>query len=600
MKKRWFSFVVFVTIILSPILVTGQETEVPFIFQMVLLSPNTNYERNQYSILIQNTLPKVGIGVRFHESTTWENIAIRTWQYPLKNYDYIPVYMEGGFDALFMSWSCDLDWDPSGVFNCDSISCLLQGKNYYQFANPAYDSKLQQYLTEFDPIKREEYAHELQAILYHDLPSICIVYPRMLYGFRENVSGIDSQLLSIFKHRTENWMDSEDNIINYAIPEELNAYSAFSQFSTFDNLWMSSLYGCLLHRSQFSYEWEPVIATNYSLSSDRKNYTVILDPNAKFSDGSAVLAEDVKYSYELHMTPTINSRHYKFLRKWLDSNNSIEIVDTHTLNFNLTSFSPFSKSILSMGIVDKSSIEPAISTYGYSIFDETPLTGNVTDILVKSCGPFILSTYTNTVVSLQPNPYWLALNYSKGINPFLDELIFRCIPSMDEAFTGLLSGTVDVFDGHYGFGYISALEDLADIRGEIVKDLEYQELGFNLKHPIFGTGELTPKGTPAAALDMRTAISHAIPRRKIVHEIYEGLAAEGSVPMSDGCIGFDDSLEPYAYDLDLAIEYTEDAGYTVLVTCCATEPVIGFTLIIFTVSLVCLTSYNYVRKRFLK
>ena len=70
--------------------------------------------------------------------------------------------------------------------------------------------------------------------------------------------------------------------------------------------------------------------------------------------------------------------------------------------------------------------------------------------------------------------------------------------------------------------------------------------------------------------------------------------------MPDGCIGFDDSLEPYAYDLDLAVEYTEDAGFDVLVTCCPSETSFGFTLVALTVSLVCLISFDYMRKRFQK
>jgi ABC-type transport system substrate-binding protein len=596
MKRKFLTVALMITIILSPLLVKSQETEVQTIFNMILLSPNNNLERNQYSVLIQNILPLVGIGVRFHESTTWDNIAIRSWNYPFKDYDYIPTYMEGGYDAIFNDWSWDLDWDPSGIFNCEYISCQLHGKNYYQYVNPMYDSKLQQYLTEFDPIKREEYAHELQAILYADLPSICIAYPRMLYGFRESLAGIDSQLLSISKHRSENWSNSEDSIINYAIPEEISANSIFSQYNIFDNLWVSSVYSGLFQRNQFSYEWSPVIALNCSLSYDRKNYTVILDSNAKFSDGSPVLAEDVKYSYELHMTPMINSKHYNFLMNWLDSNDSIEIVDAQTLNFNLTTVSPFSKSIVSLGIVDKSSIEPAISTYGYTLFDETPLNGNVSDILVKSCGPFRLSNYSSSEVRLLPNPYWSSLNCSNGNDPYLDELIFRNIKSKDEAFSGLISGTVDVLDGNYGFGYTSSFDELSDIRGESVKAMRYHELGLNMKHPIFGTGELTPEGNSGAALNMRKAISHAIPRPIIVSEIYEGLAVGGSVPMPEGCIGFDDSLEPYAFDLDLAVEYTEDAGYTVMVTCCTPEPTSGLTLVVFLLSLIAI-SLNYRTKR---
>ncbi len=83
-----------------------------------------------------------------------------------------------------------------------------------------------------------------------------------------------------------------------------------------------------------------------------------------------------------------------------------------------------------------------------------------------------------------------------------------------------------------------------------------------MKHPIMGTGELTPFGTTEAAKNIRKAISHAIPRQQIVDEILECLGAPGITPIPDSCIGFDSSLKPYKYDLDLAKDYIEKAGFS--------------------------------------
>ena len=600
MTKNKLTFLIVFILICTPFLVMGQETEIKESFRINLLSPNDERARNQFSLLIQHTLPKMGIGVSIHESTTWDNIGPRVWYYIMsgpKDYDYIPTYAQGGYDALFVKWSWDLDWDPIGVFDCTYISCLLHGDSFYQYVNPTYSSKLIQYLTEQDPVQRTIYSHELQAMLYEDLPAISIVYPRLLYGFKDSVIGIDYFLLSSSKYRAENWDDPEDNIINYALPETAKAPNVFGSTSFIDDQWMTAVYSSLFQRSQFSHEWEPVIASNYSLSSDGRNYTVHLDPNAKFSDGSPLLAEDVKYTYNLHMTPAVNSEHYSYFSRWLASNDSIEILDSQTLNFNLSKFSVFSRKLLSYGIVDKSSVEPAISTYGYSIFDETPLTGNVQDVLVKSSGPFMLENFSSSEVKLVPNPYWNELNCSGGNDPILNELNFQYISSKDEAFSYLIAGTVDILDSNFRIFPTATFEDFSGIRGEFVKVLQYQELALNLQHPIFGTGELTPVGTPAAAKAIRKAISHAIPRQIIVDQIYEGMAAQGVIPMPDGCIGFDQSLEPFAYDLDLAIEYMEDAGYEVLVTCCPPDPTSGFTIIVWFFALIGLASSISIRRR---
>ncbi len=537
----------------------AQETEIQQIFSINLLSPLGDASSNQITLLIENQLPKFGIGVDFLESTTMDNIAPRTWEYPLIDFDYIPTYAEGGYDILFNSHIWDFDWDPTLYFDIEGQ--IPSGKNFYQYYNPTFDTILYEYRTEMNSSTRIEYAHDLQAILYEDLPSICIVYPRLLYAFRDDVIGVDSLLLSLSQFRSEHWDDLSDHVINYTIPEKMNAPNNFKRCSYFDNQWMNAVYGSLLQRKQNTHEWEPAIALNYSLSTDGKNYTVHLDPNAKFNDGSPVLAEDVKYTYDLHMTPEVNSRKFDLLTKWFDSNESIEIVDSHTLNFNMSEFWVFSQKLLSIGIIDKSSVEPVISSYGYSIFNEIPLTGNVQDVLVKSCGPFKLDKYNNAEVNLVRNQYWSDLNCSNAIDPFLDKLNLFFSSSKDQAIAALINGSADILDAN--FRYVKAtFEDIGPLYGELVKTLQYQELAINMKHPVFGTGELTPVGSSQAAKAIRKAISHAIPRQVIVDQIYEGIAAEGILPMPDKCYGFDTTFEPYAYDLDLAIQYMDEAGFS--------------------------------------
>ncbi len=593
MKKKWLFFAV-ILLFISPILIAGQETEIESYVYIDLLSPNDNAERKQYSILMQHQLPKIGIGVHLHESTTWGNIADRSWSYPFIDFDYIPTYAEGGYDALFVEHSWDLDWGPGNIF---TSGCLASRANFYQYNNPQLDAKIIQYLSEPDSVLRTEYLYEIQEILYEDLPSISLVYPKLLYVFKEGLTGIDLLLLTLSKFRAENWDDPVDHIINYPIPIMLEAQNVYRETSDYDSKWMAAVYGSLFERSQISHEWEPVIATNYSLSSDGKNYTVYLDPNAKFSDGSSVLAEDVKYSYELHMTPLVNSPDYWYLDSNFASNNSIEIVDTHTLNFNLSSLYAFAMDLLSFGILDKSSIEPAISTFGYSIFDENPLSGNVQDILIKSCGPFMLDNYSTTNVELIQNPYWNNLSSSNGLQPKLTDLHFIYYGvGRDSVIADLIAGIIDFYDPGFGI-WCYAEFSYNYLEGGLVGSLKNQELALNMKHPVFGTGELTPVGTPAAAKNVRKAISHAIPRNVIVDQIYEGLAYPGVSPIPKECIGFDQPLEPYAYDLDLAVEYMEDAGFDTIWNGTVSYPTSGFTISVMLFILVGLAYLSFTGRR---
>ncbi|MHA1407687.1 MAG: hypothetical protein ACTSSG_09960, partial [Candidatus Heimdallarchaeaceae archaeon] len=243
---------------------SGANVTIQTVFSINLLSPNTSPARNQWSLLMEQQLPKIGIGIAFHESTGWGNIAPRTWSYPLIDYNYIPTYDKGGFDILFVGWSWGLDWDPTGLF--DTASLVPNGDNFYQYINPVWDDTLDEYLTALDPTVREQKAHDLQAILYEDNPCICLVYPRSLFGFRDTVTGIDGLLIASSNHRAENWDDSADHIIKYAIPADLREPNIYVAESFYDMQWMQTVYGALYKRAQDSHEWEPEIASTSVIS----------------------------------------------------------------------------------------------------------------------------------------------------------------------------------------------------------------------------------------------------------------------------------------------------------------------------------------------
>ncbi|MHA1304014.1 MAG: ABC transporter substrate-binding protein, partial [Candidatus Heimdallarchaeaceae archaeon] len=245
---------------------------------------------------MEQELPKIGIGISVHESTGWGNIVPRTWGYPVgEEFDYIPTYEEGGYDILFVGWYLGLDWDPTRLFSSDYI--VPRGDNMYQYSNPEFDRKLAEYLSELDDTARIAKSKELQAILYEDLPSIPIVYPRDIYGLSDTLSGIDTTLLGTSAHRPENWRNSAGNSITYALPAELTEYNLFVKRSYYDAQWMTCVYYGLFGRSQSDHLMEPVIAKSYTVSDDKLTFTVDINPDAYFSNGDPVTAYDVEYTY---------------------------------------------------------------------------------------------------------------------------------------------------------------------------------------------------------------------------------------------------------------------------------------------------------------
>ncbi len=106
--------------------------------------------------------------------------------------------------------------------------------------------------------------------------------------------------------------------------------------------------------------------------------------------------------------------------------------------------------------------------------------------------------------------------------------------------------------------------------GKVLKfdSYKWQHVCYNLKHPVFGTGVETPLGkqdpsrAAEAAAYLRKAIILMMPREQIVKEIVNGYGQVGTVPIPYSAAEYDhELLKPIPYDLELAKQYMEKAGY---------------------------------------
>lgn len=581
--------VVITFIFLLSLVFSNAETEdaVPILFSVNLLSPNTSPVPNDWIITINNQLPKIGINISYHDSNSWSIIMPRTWYYPVEEpgyYDYIPTYEEGGFDIFLIGRIWNLDWNPRGVF--DTAGLPPNGDNIYQFSNSTYDSILEQYTSELDYDKRIELGKLLQSILYEELPSIVVMYEREIINARVDITGIDYELLASNQFLSEFWNDTDDQEIIIATPIEIDEYNVFTQRSHIGDLWMHSVYRGLFQRVQNSHFFESSIASSYNISDDGKQYNVTINPNAKFSNGEQVLAEDIKYSYEFYMADNLNLKTGTFLKEFFENNDSIILLDNNTIQFNFKEEHFRSLEAMSYGIIDKSIVEPLIDLYKVSIIYDPPFTEDVGETLVTACGPFMLDTFDEqrNNLTMIPNPYW----HKK--QPELKQITIKFIPNLDSAIAAINSGNIDIMDYNYR-PYNNPGDYNSYVKSVLVKYPAICEVIINLKHPIIGTGELTPDGTAEAAKHIRKAISHAIPREEIAEGYGQGINAPGVSPMPNACVGYDNTLEYYKYDLDLARDYMEKAGYNFTLIASS------YTFSILMLSLIGLASLTYFYKK---
>jgi hypothetical protein len=139
----------------------------------------------------------------------------------------------------------------------------------------------------------------------------------------------------------------------------------------------------------------------------------------------------------------------------------------------------------------------------------------------------------------------------------------------DAAIAAYRTGDVDMLDVNYSLSADDAtlLTGLgANVIGK--PQIGWQEMAFNMQHPVLGTGIDTPIGkadptkAAEAARHVRQAISYLIPRELIVSELLDGLGTPGTTVLAAFGTGFQDASITFdTYDPNLARAELAAAGY---------------------------------------
>ncbi len=189
-------------------------------------------------------------------------------------------------------------------------------------------------------------------------------------------------------------------------------------------------------------------------------------------------------------------------------------------------------------------------------------------------GPYVYKGYDTVagVGTLQRfDQYWNATGLW-SIGQFSVKTIHvDFIQGKDASIAALKNGQVNYLDAQYTFNKddISTLKGLgANVVISVDPSTGWQEMGFNMAHPVFGTGTGTPLGqqNPAKAAQaarwVRQALSYLVPRQYIITNLLQGLAVPG---ITEVCTCFNtlypSSVQPDPYDPTAARSFLAAAGY---------------------------------------
>ena len=266
---------------------------------------------------------------------------------------------------------------------------------------------------------------------------------------------------------------------------------------------------------------EPALAVAWDGSADGLTWTFHLRRGVQFHDGTPFDAAAAVFS--LNRAIALSDNVYLITQ--------VIALDAFTVQITLeTPYAPF---ISALTRTNFAMVSPtAIEHFGEN-FGTNPV----------GTGPFKFLQWDkdDKIVLTANDAHWTG-------KPALDRLIFRSIPDNGERLMALQQGDLHVME-------FPNPEDIPLIQSDAQLELARQPglnvgyLAMNMEKPPFDN----PK--------VRLAMNYAINKIEIVEHLYQGLGIPAKGPIPPTLWSYDDTIEDYAYDPELARQLLAEAGY---------------------------------------
>ncbi|MGK7377928.1 ABC transporter substrate-binding protein [Planococcus sp. 1R117A] len=269
-------------------------------------------------------------------------------------------------------------------------------------------------------------------------------------------------------------------------------------------------------------EPEPGLAESWKFLDD-KTLELTLRKNVKFHDGTPFDAEAVKFNID-----RTNSEHSTVSE--LMSIESVDVIDTHTVNLNLSK--PDSSIVLGLSHTGGLIVSPtAVKKYGEN-YSQNPV----------GTGPFKMAKHVpNGEIIFEANEdYW------QEELPYLDKLTVKIIGDETTRINALKSGEID-FAENISPGNVAGFENNESFKVEKLTSLPFKNYYLN------------PTIEPLNNKAVRQAINHGINREAMVQAINFGIGEPAYQPFPSNYWASDKNLK-IKYDPEKSKKLLKEAG----------------------------------------
>ncbi|GIW06831.1 MAG: ABC transporter substrate-binding protein [Dehalococcoidia bacterium] len=280
-----------------------------------------------------------------------------------------------------------------------------------------------------------------------------------------------------------------------------------------------------------NFEPRPAVAEKWELSQDGLTWTFTIRKDMKWTDGSALTAEDVAFTFDQIVNAGWPQRSFFTTVTGARAiNESTVVVTTRTVDVSVPNGGPF------FWVIPKRYFE---SVGGLNGFRDKPMGSGPYELVDFRPGDQIRFRKKST-----PHAYR---------SPIATEIIIRAIPEPIQLINGLRTGEIDIVP----FANLSA-ENADNLRrsGMVVNPFFVSNVSYSIPQ---GPNEV--RQSPLRDRRVRLALNYAVNKEAIAKTVYRGFAQPVGQFAVPGSVLWDPDLPPFPYDPARAKQLLAEAGY---------------------------------------
>lgn len=601
------------------------------LFSMTLLAPTSNPVRRQYAAIIANSYQQVGIAANLvYVSFTvligrlFPSACPCGQLYAQGGYDAAFIGWGGGAPVPDFRDLTHYHTDP-GQPNAPPIT------NFAVFHNTTVDSLIDQYQSSTNPTTRTQVGQQIITMVAQARPYAVIYYPADIFGFKSYISTWGQPASSAAKYTESDPGDYEHwalaagsgSTINVGVTGTLNDFNPLPS-TTSNSIYNLYVYGAenvaLQEYDPRTGSFDNALATSITPSSDLLTWTITFQPT-NFVDSAPVTADDFVFYYQSSLrndglsvnegtfqsvaglnnafTYLNGTTHYDMNGTYSETkpagfvaNSTFTALSPTSFKFTLpapyvftnpilTDVQPFPTHILASipeSTWDTSTLVTGQTTTPQTVtWNKAEFGGNGSfayDYGFIGAGPYVFKGYNavTQVATMAANPNYYNATGLQSMGWFNAKTVHvDSIVTKSGALAAFANNEVGFLDTNYQLNPTdqAAIQSASGYYTKTVSSSAgFQEEGFNMNDPVFGTGTATPAGAadPAHAeryaTDVRAALSFLIPRQYIINNLLQGSAVPGvtEMPITFSTL-YPATVTADPYSVSSAEQYLAMAGY---------------------------------------